>query len=69
MRLTRPTLTSPVMVTSESKDLPGNLLNASLKNDVTSINSAESLAIGQFLLVPQSFGYNLLPHLIIYYCL
>lgn len=56
MRLTRPTLSTPVIVTCENKDLPGHLFNTSLKNDITSINGAESLAIGQFLLVPQSFG-------------
>lgn len=56
MRLTSPTLSSPVIVTCETKDLPGNLLNANLKNDITSVNGAETLAVGQFLLVPQSFG-------------
>ena len=59
MRLTRPTLSTPVIVTCENKDLPGHLFNTSLKNDITSINGAESLAVGQFLLVPQSFGYVL----------
>lgn len=59
MRLTRPTLTSPLIVTCENKDLPGHLLNTSLKNDITSIDNAESLGIGQFLLVPQSFGYEI----------
>lgn len=56
MRLTRPTLSSPVIVTCETKDLPGNLFNTSLKNDITSVSGGESLAVGQFLLVPQSFG-------------
>lgn len=56
MRLTSPTLSSPVIVTCETKDLPGNLLNANLKNDITSVSGAETLAVGQFLLVPQSFG-------------
>lgn len=56
MRLTRPTLSSPVVVTCEMKDLPGHLLNACLKSDITSISSAETLSVGQFLFVPQSFG-------------
>ncbi|PNF19838.1 Trafficking protein particle complex subunit 13 [Cryptotermes secundus] len=56
MRLTRPTLCSPAIVTSDSKDLPGNLLNNDLKNDITSVPGIETLAAGQFLLLPQSFG-------------
>lgn len=56
MRLTRPTLCSPIIVTSDSKDLPGNLLNNDLKNDITSVSGIESLSAGQFLLLPQSFG-------------
>lgn len=57
MRLTRPTLSPPVIVTCETKDLPGHLFNTNLKNDITSVSGGESLAVGQFLLVPQSFGY------------
>ncbi|KAE8738212.1 hypothetical protein FOCC_FOCC016318 [Frankliniella occidentalis] len=56
MRLTRPTLSCPVIVTSDSKDLPGNLLNSDLKNDVTSVSGVETLTAGQFLQLPQSFG-------------
>jgi hypothetical protein len=56
MRLTRPTLCSPVIVTSDSKDLPGNLLNSDLKHDITSVPGIETLSAGQFLLLPQSFG-------------
>jgi hypothetical protein len=56
MRLTRPTLCSPIIVTNDSKDLPGNLLNNDLKHDVTSVSGIETLAAGQFLLLPQSFG-------------
>lgn len=54
MRLTRPTLTSPLPVTSDSKDLPGNLLNEILQKDPTSVPGTETLAIGQCLLLPQS---------------
>lgn len=67
MRLTRPTLSSPVVVTCDSRDLPGNLLNTSLKNDITSTAGAETLAIGQFLLVPQSFGLVFFCHRICRY--
>ncbi|KDR14425.1 trafficking protein particle complex subunit 13 isoform X2 [Zootermopsis nevadensis] len=56
MRLTRPTLCSPVIVTSDSKDLPGNLLNSDLRHDITSVPGVETLSAGQFLLLPQSFG-------------
>lgn len=56
MRLTRPTLCSPIIVTNDSKDLPGNLLNSDLKHDITSVSGIETLAAGQFLLLPQSFG-------------
>lgn len=57
MRLTRPTLASPVITQTESTDLPGLILNNQLKNDITSVSGAESFAAGQFLLLPQSFGY------------
>lgn len=56
MRLTRPTLASPLIVTSESKDLPANLLNNELKQDVTAAQGVETIGKGQFLLLPQSFG-------------
>ncbi|XP_054278638.1 trafficking protein particle complex subunit 13-like [Macrosteles quadrilineatus] len=56
MRLTRPTLASPVCVQTESTDLLGMVLNNQLKNDITAVPGAESFAIGQFLLLPQSFG-------------
>ncbi|XP_076259341.1 trafficking protein particle complex subunit 13 isoform X2 [Rhynchophorus ferrugineus] len=54
MRLTRPTLASPLPVTCDSKDLPGNLLNTALQQDPTAVPGTETLAIGQFLLLPQS---------------
>lgn len=57
MRLTRPTLASPVVVTCDSTDLPGNTLNNELKNDCTALQGMEALAVGQFLVLPQSFGY------------
>lgn len=56
MRLTKPALISPKIVTCDSKDLPGNILNNYLKDDATSVTQMETLAAGQFLLLPQSFG-------------
>ncbi|KAH1015476.1 hypothetical protein HUJ05_013192 [Dendroctonus ponderosae] len=54
MRLTRPTLASPLPVTCDSKDLPGNLLNNVLQQDPTAVPGSETIAIGQFLLLPQN---------------
>ncbi|XP_011564317.2 trafficking protein particle complex subunit 13 [Plutella xylostella] len=56
MRLTKPALICPKIVTCDSKDLPGNILNNFLKDDATSVTQMETLAAGQFLLLPQSFG-------------
>ncbi|XP_068633403.1 trafficking protein particle complex subunit 13 [Battus philenor] len=56
MRLTKPALISPKIVTCDFKDLPGNILNNFLKDDATSVVQMETLAAGQFLLLPQSFG-------------
>ncbi|KAJ8957639.1 hypothetical protein NQ318_017528 [Aromia moschata] len=54
MRLTRPTLASPLPITCDSKDLPGNLLNNVLQQDPTSVEGTETLCAGQFLLLPQN---------------
>ncbi|XP_012264196.2 trafficking protein particle complex subunit 13 isoform X2 [Athalia rosae] len=56
MRLTRPTLASPIIVSCDSTDLPGNTLNNELKNDITALQGMETLAVGQFMMLPQSFG-------------
>ncbi|XP_058805357.1 trafficking protein particle complex subunit 13 [Phymastichus coffea] len=56
MRLTRPTLANPIVVTCENSDLPGHILNIALKNDCTSLEGMETLAVGQFMVLPQSFG-------------
>lgn len=53
MRLTRPTLASPIPITCDSKDLPGNLLNNALQQDPLSVEGTETLCSGQFLLLPQ----------------
>lgn len=54
MRLTRPTLASPLPVTCDGKDLPGNLLNLALQQDPTAVQGLETITLGQFLLLPQS---------------
>lgn len=56
MRLTRPSLLSPLIVTTDQKDLPGTLLNDFLKHDVTSVPGSETIAASSFLLLPQCFG-------------
>lgn len=56
MRLTRPTLISPQIVTSEQKDLPQNTFNQMLENDSSTVKDSETIAAGQFMLLPQSFG-------------
>lgn len=56
MRLTRPTLVNPQIVTSERKDLPQTLFTQILENDVTAVKGTETISAGQFMLLPQSFG-------------
>lgn len=56
MRLTRPTLVNPQVITSEQKDLPQTLFTQILKNDVTAVQGTETISAGQFMLLPQSFG-------------
>ncbi|KAI9582602.1 probable trafficking protein particle complex subunit 13 homolog [Glossina fuscipes] len=56
MRLTRPTLVGPQVITCEPKDLPHFSLRQSLENEGTTVAGAETLAVGQFMLLPQSFG-------------
>lgn len=52
MRLGKPVMYNSKVVTCDSKDLPGAVLNDHLKKDVTSLSSAETLAAGSFLMVP-----------------
>lgn len=56
MRLTRPTLVTPEVIISESKDLPQNLFAEMVENDATTVKGSEQIAAGQFMLLPQSFG-------------
>lgn len=55
MRLTKPTLVSPAVVTSEQKDLTQGIFNKIMKRSATS-SQMEELSLGQFMLLPQSFG-------------
>lgn len=52
MRLGKPVMFNSKVVTCDSKDLPGVLLNSHLKKDVTSLANAETLSAGSFLMVP-----------------
>ncbi len=57
MRLTRPTVATPLVVTCDPKaDLLRDALNADLRNDATSLSGMEELCLGQALVLPQSFG-------------
>lgn len=55
MRLTKPTLVCPAVVTSEPKDLTQNILRNIMKKDPAA-SAIEELSLGQFMLLPQSFG-------------
>lgn len=59
MRLTRPMLVAPQIITCEPKDLPQNSYHNVLQNDPTVVSGCETgleLGAGQFMLLPQSFG-------------
>lgn len=56
MRLMKPSLINSVLVTTDVKDLPGNLLNNYLKSEITSVPGSETISSGQFMLLPQCFG-------------
>ncbi|CAD7015230.1 probable trafficking protein particle complex subunit 13 homolog [Ceratitis capitata] len=57
MRLTRPTLIGPQVISCENRDLPQQTLRRRmLEHESTTVAGAETLAAGQFMLLPQSFG-------------
>ncbi|XP_052896210.1 probable trafficking protein particle complex subunit 13 homolog [Anopheles moucheti] len=56
MRLTRPTLISPQILTAEPKDVPQYSFQKILHSDATSVAGCETISAGQFMLLPQSFG-------------
>lgn len=56
MRLSRPTLVGPQIFHSEPTDPGHESLRQMMKDDGTAVPGPETMAIGQFLLLPQSFG-------------
>lgn len=56
MRLIRPTLVSSQILTAEAKDVPQNTFDKILKSAATTVQDSETLAAGQFMLLPKSFG-------------
>lgn len=56
MRLTRPTLVCPQIISCEPRDLPQLSFKQVFESEGTSIAGSEFLAAGQFMLLPQSFG-------------
>uniref|UniRef100_A0AAY4DK31 Trafficking protein particle complex subunit 13 n=1 Tax=Denticeps clupeoides TaxID=299321 RepID=A0AAY4DK31_9TELE len=56
MRLTKPTLFTNMPVTSEDRDLPGDLFSMLMKSDPSTIKGAEMVMLGEMLTLPQNFG-------------
>lgn len=56
MRLSRPTLVAPQMIYSESTDLLHDSFQQIMKDDGIAVPGPKAMSIGQFLLLPQSFG-------------
>lgn len=59
MRLSRPILASPQIITCDPQDLPQHTYQTVLQNDPTAVSGCETsqvLGSGQFMLLPQSFG-------------
>lgn len=56
MRLTRPSLASPSIVQSETRDITKDILKTHLETDLKSLDGYENLNLGKFLLLPQAFG-------------
>jgi len=56
MRLTKPSVKPLLHVTNEPQDLPGDIFNNSIFNDVATTKGAEMLNCGELLSLPQAFG-------------
>lgn len=56
MRLTRPMLAAPDVISCESTDLPFSLFKQTIESDAAVVRGSERLTAGQFMLLPQSFG-------------
>lgn len=68
MRLTRPTLIGPQVISCENRDLPQQTFRRRMvEHETTTVAGAETLAAGQFMLLPQSFGSIYLGNIFIIY--
>ncbi|XP_002166018.3 trafficking protein particle complex subunit 13 isoform X1 [Hydra vulgaris] len=56
MRLTKPSIKSPLHVTAEEHDFPGDLFYNEMMNDISALKGAEEMAVGEILSLPQAFG-------------
>lgn len=56
MRLTRPSLGTPIVITTDPQDLANDVFTQELKQDPTADPDIPSLHSGQMMLIPQSFG-------------
>ncbi|KAK7080486.1 Trafficking protein particle complex subunit 13 [Halocaridina rubra] len=56
MRLTRPSLFMGLSIGCDARDLPGDHLNAEIRNDMGIPGGLPNTGVGQMLLLPQSFG-------------
>lgn len=56
MRLTRPSLFMGLSIGCDARDLPGDHLNAEIRNDMAIPAGLPNTGVGQMLLLPQSFG-------------
>ncbi|XP_064624897.1 trafficking protein particle complex subunit 13-like isoform X2 [Lineus longissimus] len=56
MRLTKPALTLNHPITCDTSDLPKDSFNHVLKNDLTTVQDAPNLGIGELMTLPQNFG-------------
>lgn len=54
LKLTQPHLAAPIVVTCDSKDLPGKLFESQIKNDICTTAESETICASQFMLLPQS---------------
>jgi len=61
LRLVKPSMIGPLALTCDApRDLVGDLWEKELETDVTAAKGIEALSLGQFLRLPQGFGYVLL---------
>lgn len=56
MRLSRPTLVGPQLIYTEPGDLMHDAFQQMMRDDGTAVPGPKNTSVGQFLLLPQSFG-------------